>query len=176
MTKLHNAFNIKVRAVNIDDLTMNRIAMAFMPELLIMKKFMIGEPVDVTDGVLAHEYQDITFYPVDEIRQKAGYEKFHKTFSASIYKKKGNKSVRQTSDEYGVEEDDKSFLTDYQKWNKIVQDGYNLKSKNKQRIRLAMNTTLSIGQTKPEACIEWLKASYNYWAIHYNLNEFSPNP
>jgi hypothetical protein len=94
-------------------LTLPRLAIAFMPEYLIFRKFMAKNLQSQTESNIAVAYKDIVFYGCQGVRDLTGYGEFHKEFSAYIYSR--------TED---TDQTDAKFLKTYERWNKIVRKGY----------------------------------------------------
>jgi hypothetical protein len=111
--KAITSMGVVKRAIRKDHLTLPRLAIAFMPEYLIFRKFLTNDLQDQTEAAIDTKLKDLAFYGCDAIRNIVGYTDFHKEFSALIYKPGTEISL-----------DDKSFLTNYNRWNKVQSKGY----------------------------------------------------
>lgn len=93
--------------------TLPRIALAFMPEYLLYRKFIGKDFQDQTSSSLDLKYKDVVFNGCTTIREMAGYKSFHLEFSSFI-----------TSPGTEVALDDKTFLAKISRWDKIALAGY----------------------------------------------------
>jgi len=105
--------NVLKKATKAEDMTLARAGIAFMPEYLLYRRFLTEGLQDQTDSEIEAVYKDICFYGCSQIRNKTGYETFHKEFSTYIYNPKEETAL-----------DDKKFLLSYNKWNKVAIKGY----------------------------------------------------
>lgn len=112
MQQLTNMGVLK-KASDPDTMTLARAGIAFMPDYLIYRKFLTADLQNQTDSAIEVIYKDICFYGCPEIRNRPGYAEFHKEFSSYIYK---------PGEEIAL--DDKKFLSNYKKWNKVAEKGY----------------------------------------------------
>lgn len=113
-----------------DGLTLPRLAIAFMPEYLVFRKYLGGELQNQTESKVAVEFKDIVFYGCPEIRSRTEYESFHMEFSSYIFKKEEDTDV-----------DDKVFVKKYKQWNKVSTQGYKSDSAIHGRMADAINAT-----------------------------------
>jgi hypothetical protein len=101
----------KAGAANI--LTLPRLAISFMPQYVIFRKFLSLGLQHQTMSTIDVMYQDIVFSGCDTIRNMPGYSQFHIEFSGLIAN--GGKGVDYSKDENQKE---------YKRWNKISINGY----------------------------------------------------
>jgi len=94
-------------------LTLPRIAIAFMPEYLLFRKFVTKGLQNQTDSAIDVIYKDTTFYGCETIRKIAGYEDFHKQMSC-IY----------TLCDVCGDITDKGFVKGYPRWCNVSKQGY----------------------------------------------------
>jgi hypothetical protein len=132
-----NGMGIVKRATQKDHLTLPRIAIAFMPEYLLYRKFLVTGLQDQTDAQIDVVYKDIIFHGCSDISTKANYLQFHKEFSALIYKPKEETPL-----------DDKGFLANYNRWSKVTVKGYRNDTQIHAHMTAAINAT---GQTRGQS-------------------------
>jgi hypothetical protein len=108
-------------------MTLPRLAIAFMPEYLIFRKFLGGQLQSQTESSINTQYKDLSFYGCPGIREMEGYREYHKEFSSYIYD-----SGQET------ELDDPTFLKTYKRWNRVSVIGYNSDSGVHDRMRNAI--------------------------------------
>jgi hypothetical protein len=130
--------NVLKKAAKAEDMTLARAGIAFMPEYLLYRRFLTEGLQDQTDSEIEAVYKDICFYGCSQIRNKTGYETFHKEFSTYIYEPKEETAL-----------DDKKFLSSYNKWNKVAIKGY----KTDQIIDGKMTAALSAGSESAKSVI-----------------------
>lgn len=171
ISKIFNRRNMKAKSKVSSDLTMNRLMIAFLPELLVARKCFCANLVSETDETLDVEYQDLLFLASEEIRSMSGYMKYHKAMSAKIYRPKKSKKDDKLL-EYGVETDNKEFLENYERWNKIVKDGAATSDNFPDRMRKAIDLDVSIGDKK-QIGIKWLTEAYVYWKNKLEIQDES---
>jgi hypothetical protein len=104
---------IKKTAMKQDDITMPRLAVSFMPEYLAYRKFIAEGLQNQTSSNIAIEYKDTIFGGCPSINSLNGFADFHKEMSSYLYKPKDEISL-----------DDKDFLKNFNRWNKIITAGY----------------------------------------------------
>jgi len=104
---------IAIRAKDVDTLTLPRLAIAFMPQYLLFRKFCVSQLQDQTSSKLNVVYKDVAFNGCPLINTMPEYDSFNTEFSSYIYKK-------------GVEVDikDEKFLKSIERWRKIASKGY----------------------------------------------------
>lgn len=146
------AIGIVKKATNKDHMTLPRIAIAFMPEYLIYRKFLVNNLQNQTEADIAVEYKDIIFHGCTEISGKTNYLQFHKEFSALIYKPDTETDL-----------EDKTFLKNYNRWSKVTKSGYKSDTQIHQHMSNAINAT---GLTREAA----------YDLINANLTFYKSNP
>jgi hypothetical protein len=125
-------------------LTLPRLAIAFMPEYLLYRKFVTTDLQDQTDSTINVSYKDIAFAGCDLIRSMTGYEEFHKEFSSYIH----NKGK-------GVEITDAAFLKSWSKWLKVAINGY----RSDKEIHTAMSSAVSASGVTRKAAIDMITDS-----------------
>lgn len=96
-----------------DGFTLPRIAISFMPEYLIYRRFLAGELQSQTTSKIDTVYKDIIFDGCPDIRSMLGYGEFHLEFASYIDKK-----------EKDVDLKNEKFLKMHSKWQKITMTGY----------------------------------------------------
>jgi hypothetical protein len=109
-------------------LTLPRLAIAFMPEYFIFRKYLAGELQSQTESKIDVEYKDIVFYGSNRIRSMNGYEDFHKEFSSYIFKKGEPVAM-----------DDAAFMKSYKQWNKVSMAGFTADADVRERLDSALD-------------------------------------
>jgi hypothetical protein len=145
-----SSIGVVVHKTDNESMTLSRLAISFMPEYLLFRRFAAKQLETRVDTPLAIAYQDLAFAGCSQIRNMNGYEKYHISYSALIYKN-------------GVltPEDDKTFLTDRKKWLDIYTKGYAADGD----IHIAMGTVLGINtKSSTEALKDLVSAITGYRA------------
>jgi hypothetical protein len=108
-----NTLGVKYRTSESNGFTLPRIAISFMPEYVIYRKFFAKDLQNQTSSNLEIPYKDIIFYGCDQIRNMTNYNIFHKEFSAMIMKKG-----------ITVDMNDDKIKAIYDRWNNVSIAGY----------------------------------------------------
>lgn len=137
---------ISKKARNKQILTLPRIAIAFMPELLIYRKFISQELQEQTSSTISKIYQDLAFKGCPQISAITGYAEFHKEMSSYIYKPSEDTDLN-----------DEKFLKNYNRWNKIATKGYASDKKMHKR----MEKALSFVSMSPREAYEFIASSHD---------------
>jgi hypothetical protein len=116
MLKDVSILSVKKSARNKEDLTYPRIAIAFMPELLVMRKYLITDLQIQVNCLLSSEYHDLAFAGCNHISEMNGYSEFYKAFSKLIVN--GGKGYSEQDIKDGK---DKS---DTERWLDVSKKGY----------------------------------------------------
>jgi hypothetical protein len=111
--KIVNDMDVKKVERKKEALTLPRVAIAFLPEYLYFRKYLTEELQDQTESSLNVHYKDVSFDGCPRINSMNGYSEFHKQMSNFIYKGKTE-----------VAFDDKEFVQDYKRYQKIIRAGY----------------------------------------------------
>jgi hypothetical protein len=112
-----------------EGLTLPRLAISFMPEYLMFRKFIAEDLQSQTESTINVHYKDIVFYGCSTIRDMTGYNEFHKEFSAFIFNKDADSDLNVAQ-----------FEKSYARWNKIVMKGYNSDTAIHARMATAVST------------------------------------
>jgi hypothetical protein len=128
-----------------EGLSLPRLAICFMPEYLIYRKFIAGDLQSQTESNLSPVYKDICFHGCPLIRDMAGYKEFHKEFSTYIYKEEKN-----------VNPEDPKFLKQYNQWTRVSIQGYTGDRKIHDRMKYVIGLTELTMEQAYEAIIEGL--------------------
>jgi hypothetical protein len=126
------AMGVMKKATQKDHLTLPRIAIAFMPEYLIYRRFMTIGLQNQTESTINVVFKDIIFHGCETISSKAGYQEFHKEFSALIYKPKEETDIS-----------DAKFLANYNRWSKVTKSGYRNDIWIHPRMTMALNASFA---------------------------------
>jgi len=106
-------FGIKKKADSKETLTLPRLAISFMPELLAYRKYLGSELQHQTESSINVAYQDLAFCGCPSINGLPGYDIYHKEMSSYIYKPGEETAL-----------DDKKFLASLARWSKVSKTGY----------------------------------------------------
>jgi hypothetical protein len=126
-----------------DALTLPRVAIAFMPEYLLFRKFIASELQDQTESSINVFYKDIAFDGCPTIRGMPGYSEYHKEFSNFIYKGK-----------IEVKMDDAGFLTSYNRYLKVTRAGYNSDTQIHDNMKHAIEASVMTKQAAIQRIVE----------------------
>lgn len=113
MAQVLTTLGIKKKAVTSDDLTLPRLAIAFMPLYLLFRIHHRTRVPVKSKSNLPIEHQDICFSGYAPLSGSETYHKFHLEFSSLIYIK-----------EKGVKLDNPEFLTSVARWRDVSEKGY----------------------------------------------------
>jgi len=127
--KMVEVFGVKKTRVDKHTLTLPRIALSFLPEYLIYRKFIHEDPENKTESTLNPIYQDVQFIGCPTIKAMPGYDEYHIDFSALIYHK-----------DKGVDKTDKGFLKNYKKWANVAISGYSKDGRTRERMASALSS------------------------------------
>lgn len=108
-------------------LTLPRIAIAFMPELFIIRSYICEKLQSQTSSSIDVKYQDLSFSGCPDINQLTGYDTFNLEMSAMIYKAGQEVDIK-----------DEKFLKDHMRWNKVSIKGYSSDKHMKKRMNMAI--------------------------------------
>ena len=108
-----DTLNIVKKGETKTSLTLPRIAISFMPELLAIRAHLAVNLQKQTTSGIDLMYQDLSFSGCTLINKISGYEAFNKEMSAMIFDMKKETDVT-----------DVAFLKNYKRWNKISEKGY----------------------------------------------------
>lgn len=142
------SIGISKKAADKNALTLPRIAIAFMPEYLVYRKYIARGLQNQTSSPINVIYKDIVFLGNNQIRAMDGYIDFHKEFSSYI--------IQPGTD---VALDDKVFLAKYNRWNKVVISGYATDTDIHARMGVAISTT---GGT-PMQALQFIMEGIDYY-------------
>jgi len=130
-----SGYKVEMRANSKDSLTLPRIAIAFMPQYFLFRKFILKDPQDQTSSVIKVVYKDQAFAGCQAISSLDGYKEYYEEFSKMISKDniKGPEKKKQKMDAEEVKEQNA-------KWMGIATAGYNSDSGVHDLMRTAMNS------------------------------------
>lgn len=149
MISLSQRIGIVKKAASASDITYPRLALAFMAELLICRKFLVKDLSKQVDVALSVEYHDLAFAGCPRIATLDQYSEFHIEFSALIHKIKPKGSNKVS---YGIDPKDPSFVKNHERWLKVASNGYARDKIQHERITAAMALTVPDG-TNPRAVV-----------------------
>jgi hypothetical protein len=165
MVSLSQRIGVVAKANTATDLTYPRIALAFMGELLICRKFLANDLQKQIDCQLDVEYHDLVFAGCPQLSSMAGYADFHKGFSALIYRIK----TKAGKVSYGVESDDATFVANHERWLKVAKNGYSRDTKLHASIRAAIAFNPANNANKRMAVWQYIKDSLAAYRVAYNI-------
>jgi hypothetical protein len=124
--------------------TLARLAIAFMPEYLMYRRYVVKKLTDQAVGTISAEYKDLCFYGCSRIREMSGYKDYHKNFSALIYKPGVT-----------IELDDKEFLSSLKKFAGVSEKGF----VSDEAIHKRMDDAISMVQSDGKNALNWIISS-----------------
>jgi hypothetical protein len=124
-----STFDIVKKAKYNYSATLPRLAISFMPEYLLYRKYIAVELQIQTEFTLSVHFLDIVFYGCPTIRKMPFYDNFHQEFSRLIYDLPSQKDKAI---------DEVKFAKDYARWNKVSANGFKADSKLAGRMEAAL--------------------------------------
>lgn len=158
--ELYSDKKIKMRASAADEITLPRLAIAFMPELLMVRTHLVSDLQNQFETGLEVRFADIQFAGSPDIYGRAGYAEFHRQMSAAIHRVGGNKATRSEADKFGVDPKDEKFDKNLKRWLKVSQDGFAKEQPVvKERLRNAISFVAPASNVR-KAAFEWIRGGY----------------
>lgn len=132
-------------------LTLPRIAIAFMPEYLMFRRFWAKDLQSQTASSINVAYKDVAFAGCAAIRAMAGYPEYHEEFATYIFSGKPN-DIADPKDE--------KFIKNHKQWTKVATTGYSSDAE----VHARMTTALNMSEATPGAVYRFI---YDGITNHY---------
>jgi len=147
--KLFNVMDklgIKKKADGKEALTLPRLSIAFMPELLAYRKYIAVNLQQQTESTVDVIYQDLAFNGCPSISGLSGYDVYHKEMSSYIYESGKETAI-----------DDKKFLSALARWSKVSKMGYKRDLKMIER----MNMVFTSSRWSSKTAFQFIKGAFD---------------
>lgn len=162
---LYSDKKFKTKAMTAEELTLPRLAIAFMPELLMVRTFLITDIQNQFETGLETRFADLQLAGSADIYSRPGYADFYKQMSAAIHKVAGKQNARSATDKYGVDPNDAKFQENLKRWLKVAQDGF---SKDQAIVKNRLTAAISFRApetNKKRAAFEWIRTGYEQYRV-----------
>jgi len=137
-----SSYKVESKASSKDSLTLPRIAIAFMPQYYLYRKFILKEAQNQTSSVIEVVFKDQAFAGCQKISSLGGYQEYYEEFSQMISKENVGKpdAKKQKLDTDAIKERNN-------KWMAISKAGFD----SDREIHDLMNTALNSVNTREDA-------------------------